>query len=213
MKHLVIIGARGWGRESYTTFINSSSFEKGECDVKGFLDDKLDAFEGLKGDWPPIIGTAENYSVQEDDVFFCAMGDSHWRKYYVEMIKAKGGRFVNIIDRIAWVSPAATLGEGVYIGPLTMVSANVVIGDHVMIQAYSNIGHDVRIGDYVSIESYVFMGGCSTVGTLSTLHTKSSVIPHKTVGKECVVGFGSVVMRNVFDGVSVFGNPALKMEL
>ena len=212
MKQLLIIGARGWGREVYSTFVNSYMYEKGGYEVKGFLDDKADALDGLKGDWPPIIGSVEDYEIQPNDVFFCAMGDVSWRKYYVNLIAKKGGRFINVIDRSAWVNSAASLGEGIYIGPITMVSANVHIGDHVMIQSYCNIGHDVMIGNYASIESYVFMGGYSSIGELSTMHTKSSIIPHKSVGKEGVVGFGSVVMRNVPDGVHVFGNPAVKVK-
>ena len=212
MNNLVIIGARGWGREVYSTFINSYKYEKGGYKVKGFLDDKADALDGLKGDWPPIIGSVEEYEIQPDDVFFCAMGDANWRKHYADIITKKGGRFINIIDRIAWVSPSATLEEGVYVGPLTMISANVHIGNHAMIQSYCNIGHDVTIGAYASVESYVFMGGYASIGDLATMHTKSSIIPHKSVGKKGVVGFGSVVMRNVPDGVHVFGNPAVKVN-
>ena len=213
MKHLVIIGARGWGREVYATFIYSKMYESGEYDVKGYLDDNSKALDGLKGDWPPILGSVEEYEVQPDDMFFCAMGDAHWRKHYAEIISAKGGHFINIIDRLSWINTSATIGEGIYVGPLTMISANVTIGNHAMIQAYSNIGHDATIGDYASLESYVFMGGYSSVGELSTMHTKSSIIPHKSVGKECVVGFGSVVMRNFKEGSHVFGNPATKIVL
>lgn len=213
MKHLLIIGARGWGREVYATFINSRMYEKGDYDVKGFLDDNSKALDGLKGDWPPIIGSVEEYEVQPDDVFFCAMGDAHWRKHYAEIISSKGGQFINIIDRLSWISPSATIGEGIYVGPLTMISTNVSIGNHAMIQAYTNIGHDATIGNYASLESYIFMGGYSSVGELSTMHTKSSIIPHKSVGKECVVGFGSVVMRHFKDGTHVFGNPATKLTL
>lgn len=212
MKKLVIIGARGWGREVYSTFINSLLFESGEYLVKGFLDDKSDALDGLKGDWPPIIGAVEDYQIEKDDVFFCALGDPHWRKHYAEIIARKGGHFINIIDRIAWIHPSATLGEGIYVGALSMVSVNVAIGSHTMIQSYCNIGHDVQIGDYASIESYVFMGGYASVGSLATMHTKSSIIPHKSIGDESVVGFGSVVMRNVPENTSVFGNPAIKIK-
>ena len=186
MKHIVIIGARGWGREVYATLINSKMFESGDYDVKGYLDDKRDALDGLKGDWPLIIGSVENYEVQPDDLFFCAMGDSHWRKHYADIISAKGGHFINIIDRLSWISPSATIGEGIYVGPLTMISANVTIGNHAMIQAYTNIGHDATIGEYASLESYVFMGGYSSVGELSTMHTKSSIIPHKSIGKSAL---------------------------
>ena len=98
------------------------------------------------------------------------------------------------------------------IGAFSAISTNVEIGRHVMIQAFCNIGHDANIGSFSSIESYVFLGGYSVIGQLSTMHTKSSLIPHKSIGNECVVGFGSVVMRNFKDRVHVFGNPAKKIE-
>ena len=98
MKHLIIIGARGWGREIYAAVRNTKAYQDQEYDVKGFLDDKTDALDGLKGDFPPILGSVESYEVQPDDVFFCAMGDSQWRKHYAEMISSKGGRFISVIN-------------------------------------------------------------------------------------------------------------------
>ena len=213
MKHLLIIGARGWGREVYRAFTYTEPYLTGEITVNGFLDDKADALDGLVGDWPPIIGAVESYDIKPDDVFFCALGDSHWRKYYAEMIEARGGHFISIYNHTSVVSPNAKIGEGVYIGTFTCISTNVTIGKHVMIQSFDNFGHDVEVGDYASIESYVFLGGYAKVGEMATMHTKSSIIPHKAIGKECVVGFGSVVMRNFKDGVHVFGNPATIMKL
>lgn len=212
MKHLVIIGARGFGREVYRTFVNTAPYISKEIDVKGFLDDKADALDGLDGDWPQIIGTVESYEIQQDDVFFCALGDAHWRKHYAEMISDKGGEFINIIHPTAKVSPVAKIGIGCIICAYTLISPNVTIGNHVMIQSFDDFGHDAVVGDYASIESYVFLGGYAKVGELSTMHTKSSIIPHKSIGKNCVVGFGSVVMRNFKDGVHVFGNPAIKVD-
>jgi len=212
MKHLVIIGARGFGREVFGSFVESDDFVSGKIDVKGFLDDKADALNGLSGEWPPILGSVEDYEIESDDVFFCALGDSHWRKHYSEMIEKKGGHFINIIHRTASISPNASIGEGCFICGYTSISTNITIGNHVIIQPFCNFGHDVSIGDYASIESYVFLGGYSSVGSLSTMHTKSSIIPHKSIGNECVVGIGSVVMRNFKDGTRVFGNPAKKME-
>ena len=213
MNNLLIIGARGFGREIFRTFVKTEQYLNGLIDVKGFLDDKINALDGLEGDWPPIISDVESYKINPDDVFFCALGDSHWRKHYSEIIESKGGHFINIIHPTALVSPACTIGTGCCIGAFSSISPNVTIGNHVMIQAYDDLGHDVTIGDYVSIESYVFLGGYASVGELSTMHTKSSIIPHKSVGRECIVGFGSVVMKNFKDGEHVFGNPARKIDL
>ena len=67
MKHLLIVGARGWGREVYASAVQSKAFRNGEYDIKGFLDSKADALSDLQGNFPPIIrlnliefGSADN---------------------------------------------------------------------------------------------------------------------------------------------------------
>lgn len=213
MKHLIIIGARGLGREAYCTFIRTAAYKKGEIDCKGFLDDENNVLEGKDGDWPPILGPVEAYCIQPDDVFVCALGESKWRQYYSSIIEEKGGLFYSIIDPTAIINPFSDIGEGCYIGASVWISPNVKVGKHVMVQAFCNLGHDASVGDYASLESYVFLGGYASLGMLSTMHTKSSIIPHKTVGNECVVGIDSVVIKKVKDGTIVFGNPAKKMKL
>lgn len=211
MKHLVIIGARGWGREIFAAARNTVAYQKREFDIKGFLDDKYDALDGLKGDFPPILGPVETYQIESDDVFFCAMGDPQWRKKYVEIIEEKGGHFISLISPTARINPTAVIGEGTIIGNYSLVSDNVVIGNHSILQCFDDLGHDAIVGDFTTLESYVFMGGYAKVGNMSILHTKASIIPHKIVGNECVVGINSVVMKNVKDGIHVFGCPAVKI--
>lgn len=212
MKHLVIIGARGFGREVCSTFFKSEQYLSHSIDVKGFLDDMADSLDGMSGDWPAILGSVEDYVVQEEDVFFCALGDPIWRKHYSDIISAKGGRFISIIHPTAYVNKNAEIGEGCFIGSFTSISTNVRIGKHVMILSYADLGHDAVVGDFSSVECYVFLGGYASVGELSTIHTKASIIPHKSVGDQCVVGHGSVVIKHVKNGLHVFGNPAKKID-
>ena len=82
MKNLVIVGARGWGREVYDAISKTEEVIAGNLVIKGFLDSKADAFEGLRGNYPPIICSPEEYVIQPDDIFFIAMGNPHWRKHY-----------------------------------------------------------------------------------------------------------------------------------
>lgn len=213
MKHLLIIGARGWGREVYAAAIGTQAYRDGEFDVKGFLDSKADALEGLKGNYPPIICAPEDYVIHPDDVFFVAMGDSNWRKHYAEMMEQKGAEFMSIICDGAYVNPTATIGDGSFVAGWTCVSDNVVIGRHVMIHPFCDLGHDVRVGDYASVEAYCFLGGYAEMGTESVLHVRSHLFPHKRVGHHAVVGSSSVVIRNVPDETHVFGNPAKKIEM
>lgn len=213
MKHLIIIGARGYGREVYYLATHTKEFQNQEFDVKGFLDDKSDALDGLNGDFPLILGPVETYEIQNDDVFICALGDSHYRKKYAEIILGKGGEFISLISQSAVVYPTATIGKGCIISNGSVISDNVVVGDFSSIQSYDIFGHDVKIGKYVSVESFCFFGGYVEVGDLSTIHHRSSVIPHKKLGNEVVVGAASVVMRNVKDGLHVYGNPAKKLDI
>lgn len=212
MKNLIIIGARGWGREVYAAALGTKAYKNGEFTIKGFLDSKSDALEGLKGDYPPILGAPETYEIQEDDVFFVAMGEPKWRKYYAEMMEQKGAKFISIINKNAFINPTATIGEGSFVAGWSCVSDNVVLGKHAIVHVFCDLGHDAKVGDYSSIEAYSFLGGYSEVGQESVMHVRSTLIAHKRIGNQVSVGSSSVVMRNIKDGLHVFGNPAQKID-
>lgn len=205
MKNLIIIGARGYAREFYNNFIMTSSDY--DIKIKGFLDDKSDALAGFEG-FPPILSSVEDYDVQENDIFYCALGDSNARQKYADIIKNRGGVFPPMIHPTAIIHPNVKIGEGVSIGQFCTISANVTIGNFSLIFGYSNLGHDASVGDNCSLGTYVFLGGYVKVEDGATLHTRSTILPHKKVGAGAIVGAGSVVLRNVKPGVSVFGNPA-----
>lgn len=212
MKQLLIVGARGWGREVYAAAIKTRAYLDGEYTIKGFLDSKLDAFEGLRGDYPPIICSPEDYEIQEDDIFFIAMGEPKWRKLYAQIIEGKGGRFLTIICQGASITPTASIGEGSFVSGWSCISDNVHLGKHAIVHVFCNLGHDVKIGDFSTIEAYSFLGGYSEVGECSIMHVRSTLIRHKKIGDYVEVGSGSVVMRNVKDGLHVFGNPAKRID-
>ena len=212
MKHLLIVGARGWGREILAATVHTKAYINGEFDIKGFLDSKTDAFEGLKGTYPPIISSPEDYVVQADDVFFIAMGDPKWRKHYADIIEKKGGHFISIIGKNSYVNPTATIGEGSYISTQAVISDNVVIGKHVAVHIFCDIGHNAKIGDFSTIESYCFIGGGAEIGSHSTMHVRSTLIRQKKIGNNVDVGSHSLVTRNIKDGLHVFGVPATKLS-
>lgn len=212
MKHLIIVGARGWGREVYAAAIQTKAYRKGEYDVKGFLDSKFDAFDGLKGDFPPIICAPEDYQIQENDVFFIALGEPKWRKYYAEMMEKKGAEFMSIISNGAEINKNAIIGVGTFISNGCFVSDNVKLGKHVALLHNCIIGHDANIGDYSTLEAFCFLGGYAEVGSETIMHVRSTLIRKKKISNRVSVGVSSVVMRNVKDEEHVFGIPAQKIK-
>ena len=206
MKHLIIIGARGWGREVYALAKSCVGYNE-EYDIKGFLDDKTDALDGMAG-YPPIVGAVETYEIQADDVFVCALGDNVWRKHYADIILKRGGQFINLIQKNAYIGQNTKLGKGCVICHDVSISCDITIGDFVNFQRLVDIGHDAHIGNYCSLGNKSFMGGGSCIEAGTMVHTGAIILPHVHVGKNCTVGAGAVVIKRVKDGDTVFGNPA-----
>jgi len=209
MLKVFIIGARGSGREFYGGLKKKSLSDK-EYLIKGFLDDKSNALDGFSG-YPPIISSVEEHEVQEDDRFICSLGEPKAREKYINIIKSKKGIFLTLISPNAYVSDMAEIGEGVTISRFCTINENTKIGDFTYIHSYSTLGHDSCVGKFCSLGAYTFLGGYAKIGNRATLHTRTTVLPRVTVGDDSVTGAGSVVIRNVQPGITVFGNPAKKV--
>lgn len=210
MKHLVIIGARGWGREVFDIAVACIT-AGADLDVKGFLDDKVDALDGKSG-YPPILGSVELYKIQPDDVFMCALGDVNCKKQYAEIILNKGGEFISLIHPTAIIGNNVKWGKGCIIGAYANLSSDTRLGDFVTFSIKAGMGHDSTIGDFSHIGGMTNISGFVTIGSLVTVHPCCNITPHRNIADNAVIGTSSVVLRNVKAGTTVFGNPAKKIE-
>ncbi len=207
MKQLIIIGAGGMGRTMYSNALEAVGYGT-EFVVKGFLNDypSLDQFES----YPPIIGTIEDYQLQEEDVFICSIGDK-LRKQCIEKIQSRGGEFINLVHQTARLYTNTKLGKGNFIGAYTVIGNDAQIGDFNMIQSYTVIGHDDKIGSWNRIDTHVTCVGGIVIEDHVNIHT-SAVISHNVVVESGAnVGACSFVIRKVKSGTTVFGNPAKKL--
>lgn len=209
MSNLVIIGARGFGREIFNLATDCIA-AGADFAIKGYLDDKSDALQGYKN-YPPILSSVEDYEVQPEDVFVCALGDVRYKRMYAEKILAKGGRFISLIHPSLQQWQNTTWGEGCIALRNVVVSCDVTIGNFVTLMDNCIIGHDARIGDWSSVGASTMMAGFSSIGSMVTLHPHVELLPHKSVADNATVGAGSVVLRNVKEGITVFGVPAAKL--
>lgn len=206
MKNLIIIGARGFGRVIYNLAISCPGYNS-EYRIKGFLDDKADALE-MYDSYPPILSTVENYELQKDDIFICALGDVKSKKKYSQIIMAKGGEFISLIHPTAIIGTNVKIGKACIISANAYISCDVKIDDFVTVQPYALISHNVEIGNWCHFDAYMFLGGDVKVEDEVVVHTGAIVHPKKTLHNGVVVAAGAVVIRNVSSNTTVFGNPA-----
>ena len=122
-----------------------------------------------------------------------------------------------VIYEPTYVHETAVIGPGTRIGAFCDIGKRVVIGRDCIIQCHVSISNGCRIGDRV------FIGPKATLlndkyppGEIKPVRVEDDVIiggaavilPGVTIGKKAVIGAGSIVTRDVPEGVVVRGNPA-----
>jgi UDP-2-acetamido-3-amino-2,3-dideoxy-glucuronate N-acetyltransferase len=109
------------------------------------------------------------------------------------------------------------VGEGVYIGPNVLIGNNVKIQNHALIYEGVEIEDNVFIGPNVVTTNDIrpqAIGNWSDrfrktlIKSGSSIGANSTIICGNTINNNALVGAGSVVTKDIPEGVVVVGNPA-----
>jgi sugar O-acyltransferase (sialic acid O-acetyltransferase NeuD family) len=211
MKNLIIIGAGGMGRSVYNIATESIGYGK-DFTVKGFIDDDLSVLDRYNN-YPPLIDSIDNYTIQDNDYFICSIGKVKTKRKIIERVEKRGGVFLSLIHSLAQISNNVKMGVGLIIARNAIIGPDVSLGDHIMIQSSAIIGHDSVIGDYSRIDCNVVCVGGTIVNNEVTLHTASTINHNVIIGEGAIVGAGSFVTRKVKENVTVHGNPAVQFRV
>jgi acetyltransferase EpsM len=117
-------------------------------------------------------------------------------------------RWATVVHAAAWVSPSASLAEGVVVLANAVVNTGATVGRHVIVNSAAVIEHDVRIGDGSHVAPGAVIGGGATIGEHAFVGLGARVRDHIEVGAGAVVGMGAVVVASVAPGAIVVGVPA-----
>jgi sugar O-acyltransferase (sialic acid O-acetyltransferase NeuD family) len=195
---LILIGRGGFGRE-VSAWIKARNLP---YRIEGFLDDTQ------RG--PEVLGPIQGHSpvAAEKVLHLVCLGDGRPRQQLRTKLEARGAHFATLV--FPEVTSASTLScskNSIFMGACS-ISHNVSMGNDVLVQGFAIIGHDVEVGDGCTISNHAFVGGNARLEPFCTIHPHAVVLPNVVVGKGAVVGAGTVAIKNVPPGATVFGVPA-----
>lgn len=195
-ERIIIVGAGGLGRE-----IAAGIRRYGlPFEILGHIDDEKSG--------PHILGPIATHEPVADVGYVTCFGDGTARHRVRTMLAARGARFTTIVSpTVLAVTPLDGLVNCLIVGACS-ISNDTTFGTDILIQTLAVLGHDVVIGDGVTISAHAFIGGNAILENRCTIHPHAVVLPKVTVGEGAVVGAGTVVIKNVPPGATVFGVPA-----
>ncbi len=141
--------------------------------------------------------------------FYVCLGYKHLKKKktIIEELIATGRKVPSLIHRTAYISPEATIEDGVIVYPMCNIDKNTVIRKGTLLNNSAVISHDNKIDDCCYISPGVVTSGFVEIGETTFIGTMSAVSNRVNIGKNCIIGIGSVVSKNIQSGKSAIGNP------
>jgi sugar O-acyltransferase (sialic acid O-acetyltransferase NeuD family) len=114
------------------------------------------------------------------------------------------------------IHPSAIVSNSVKLEPGVAIMAGAILSTMVYINTGSicNTGciieHECMVGTFSHIAPGAVLAGNVCVGNHTFIGANSVVRQGVTIGNNVTIGAGSVVVGDVPDGVTVFGNPAIR---
>lgn len=212
MNPIIIYGAGGHGKvviDAITTFESSLM----DSQILGVIDDN-EALHGSKYFGYTVLGGfAELQKYDENRTFkeyklIVAIARNDIRKHICSKVSQLDCELITVIHPSAQIARDVTIGPGSMIMATAVLNPGVVLGTGVVINTGAIVEHDCIVHDFVHVAPGAVFGGAVEVCEDSLVGIGACVLPFIRIGKGSTVAAGSVVTRNVPDGVTVVGVPA-----
>ncbi|MFZ0792693.1 MAG: hypothetical protein WAM65_02915, partial [Candidatus Korobacteraceae bacterium] len=212
MKKIAVVGAGGLARE-VAWVINDLNKTRPQFDFLGFL--TADLSRPSKYDSRDMILGEDDWLENNNDVqaLALAIGDPQRKTIVVE-------KLVSRFPHLEWPSlihpsvcfdrRTARFERGTIIFAGTTASVNVVLEEFSLVNLHCTLGHESRLEKFAVLGPSVNVTGGVVVGEGAVVGSGAQILPYVTVGAHATVGAGSVVVRDVEPGTTVFGVPATK---
>ena len=89
---------------------------------------------------------------------------------------------------------------------------NTVIGKNSFLDNQVHVAHNVKIGDNCMIAGQVGFAGSSIIGDNVSIGGQAGISGHLKIGNNVKIGGGSGVVKDIPDGITVMGYPAVELK-
>lgn len=129
-----------------------------------------------------------------------------------ERLVSLGFECPSLVHQSAQISPYASIGRGVVIMPGAIVNAGSRIDDFTVINSGAIVEHDCIVGYGAHIAPRAVLGGGVEIGKYVLFGIGAVARPQSSVGRNSVIGAGSLVIGAVAEYCTAFGAPARKVR-
>ena len=173
----------------------------------GILDDGI--APGTKVLDVPVLGPTDRWQEFTQYKFIIAIGSNAVRARLAATMQVS---WHTAVHPQAVVSDYATLGQGTVVMPGAVINAGAAVGDHCIINTRAVVEHDCRLDDFVHISPCAALGGTVSVGAGTHLGIGASVRNNLSLCKDCVIGAGATVVKDITQPGTYAGVPARKIK-
>lgn len=205
MQSLIILGA-GPHAQEMADIVAQINAQRPTWQPAGFLvpEAEADRVGQVAASGFPVLGTYGDLGDHPDAVF--AM------EYGCGRPAVARERVVSLVAPSAFVARTARIGAGCVIYPGCFVGHNAVLGERVFVLSGAVINHDCHLADEATVCTNVSLAGHVHVARGAYLGQACTVRQYLRIGRESLVGMGSVVVKDVAPHTVVMGNPARERD-
>lgn len=200
MKKLIIIGAGGHGK-----VVAEAASLSGKYNDICFLDSNFPILVVNN-----VVGHSDDYEsfISKDAEFIVAVGDCTIRHKISKNLSSHGAELAKIIHPKSYISEAAHVSKGTYIGAFSIINPGASISFNCIINTGAIIEHDCNLQESVHISPGSVLSGNVQVGMKTWIGAGATVINNIKIGSNVIVGAGAVVIRDIPSDRLAMGVPA-----
>jgi acetyltransferase EpsM len=200
-----------WGASGHALVVADIVRLCGDYEIVGFLDDinlnrRNTIFCGA-----PILGGREQLEPLADagvEHILLGFGDCLARLRLSELVRAKGFKLALAVHPRAIVAAGVCLSPGTVVAAGAVVNPGSTIGESVIVNTCASVDHECIVESGAHICPGARLAGGVTVGQGAWIGIGATVIERVHIGRHSTIGAGSVVLKDVPDGVIAYGVPA-----